>query len=64
MEIATEEETSRFINGLFYAWGQRLIYDISNAYNLNEEQKEVLETILLKPNNWFLEINMPLTGHT
>jgi len=60
MEFATEEETKRFLSGLFYAWGQRIINLISKSYSLNQEQKEALELILLKPNNWQLHIKEPL----
>ena len=62
MELATEEETKRFLSGIFYAWGQRIIKLISKSYALNEEQHEALELILLKPNNWQLHIKPPLAS--
>ena len=52
MELATEEETRRFINGLWYSWGQRLVKDICRVYTLNSEQEEALTNILLRPNDW------------
>jgi len=60
MELATEKETQRFLSGLFYAWGQRILRLISKSYNLKEDQQEALELILLKPNNWQLHIKKPL----
>ena len=52
MELATEEETLRFINGLWYSWGQRLVKDICRAYTLNSDQEEALTNVLLRPNDW------------
>jgi hypothetical protein len=60
MELATEEETKRFLGTIFYAWGQRLIKIISTKYKLQEDQRDALEMILLKPNNWQLHIKKPL----
>lgn len=62
MELATEEETKRFLGGLFYAWGQRIVKLISKSYALKEDQTEALELILLKPNSWQLHIKEPLTS--
>jgi len=61
MELATEAETKRFLSGLFYAWGERILRSINKHYALNTEQQEALELILLKPNNWQLVIKPPLT---
>ena len=52
MELATEEETVRFINGLWYSWGQRLVKDICRVYKLNAEQEEALINVLVRPNDW------------
>lgn len=62
MELATEKETKRFLNGLFYAWGQRIIKLISKSYNLKEDQQEALELILLKPNNWQVQVKPSLAA--
>jgi len=61
MELASEKETLRFLNGLFFAWGQKIVSILCKAYDLNEEQKEELETILLKPNDWQIALKPPLT---
>jgi hypothetical protein len=60
MELATEEETLRFLNGLFFSWGQTILKCISKEYNLEEDQIYALETILLKPNDWKITIKQPL----
>jgi hypothetical protein len=60
MELATEAETQRFLGGLFYAWGEQILRSISKHYALNKEQQETLELILLKPNNWQLQVKAPL----
>ena len=62
MELATELETKRFLGGLFYAWGQELLQLISRQYGLDKEQQEALELLLLKPNNWRIEVKDPLTA--
>ena len=60
MELATKADTERFLGGLFYAWGQRIIQLISKKYALDTEQKEALELILLKPNDWKVQVKPPL----
>ena len=60
MELATEEETVRFINGLWYSWGQRLVKDISRVYKLGAEQEEALINVLLRPNDWKVVVKSSL----
>lgn len=50
--LATEEETLRFLQALWYRWGCRVVAEISSATGLTPEQKEAVETVLLKPNDW------------
>ena len=52
MELASEQEATRFIQTLWFSYGMRLVKDICKAYNLNEEQREALQEQLLKPNDW------------
>jgi hypothetical protein len=63
MEFATEEETNRFLNSLFFSWGQKIVTLLSKEYKLNEEQAYVLETMLLKPNAWQVVIKPSLERH-
>jgi hypothetical protein len=56
MELASEADTQRFLQTLWYSWGTRIIREIATAYNLSPEQTEALETVLLKPNDWQVEI--------
>ena len=52
MELATEKETLGFLNSLFFRWGQDILEILSTSYELSDEQREALEEILLKPNDW------------
>jgi hypothetical protein len=56
MELASEADTQRFLQTVWYSWGARLVREIAKAYNLSAEQQEALETVLLKPNDWQLEV--------
>ncbi len=58
--IATEEETQRFLQILWYDFGVRLVRSIARAYSLSQEQKEALEDVLLKPNDWKLAVKPDL----
>jgi hypothetical protein len=56
MELASEADTKRFLQTIWYSWGTRIVREIAKAYNLSPEQTEALETVLLKPNDWQLQI--------
>lgn len=56
MPIASEEETLRFINTLWYQWGITLVKTITDEYKLNEEQVEAITNLLLRPNDWSVEV--------
>lgn len=56
MDLATEEATLRFLEGLWFRNGQAIINVIINEYNLNEEQIELLENKLMKPNDWIVNV--------
>jgi hypothetical protein len=60
MEIATEEDTLRFLEGLWFLQGQAIIKAIVSHYKLNPEQEEALEDLVLKPNDWTVTILPPL----
>ena len=64
MELTTEEETIRFLNSLFFSWGQKIVRIVCKEYGLNEDQAYVLETTLLKPNNWLLTIQPSFYSET
>lgn len=55
MELASEADTLRFLQTIWYSWGTRIVREIAKAYNLSPEQKEALETVLLKPNDWQIQ---------
>ncbi len=57
MAIASEEDTLHFINALWFQWGITLVRTIAQEYNLNEEQTEAITNLLLRPNDWIVEVN-------
>jgi hypothetical protein len=63
MDIASEQETTRFIQTLWFSYGMRLVKDICKAYNLDEEQRDALQEQLLKPNDWEVVIKASLKQH-
>jgi len=64
MVLATEGVTHRFLEGLWFRHGQAVIKAIIKEYNLNEEQIELLENTLLRPNDWVVNILPPLESKT
>jgi hypothetical protein len=56
MDLATEEATLRFLEGLWFRNGQTIINAIISEYKLNEEQIELLENKLMKPNDWMVKV--------
>ena len=58
---ATEAETLRFLEGLWFRHGQAIVQRIMNVYELSEDQREALEEILLRPNDWIVAISPPLS---
>jgi hypothetical protein len=57
MNIATPEETTRFLSTLWFQWGMTVVKTIATHYSLNESQTEALCDILLKPNDWVLDVD-------
>ena len=60
MEIATEEDTLRFLEGLWFRHGQLILNKIMKLYNVTEEQREILENTILRPNDWSVEVEEAL----
>lgn len=56
MNLASEEATVRFLEGLWFHWGQRIVQRIATVYDLSEGQRDALETILLPSNGWDVRI--------
>ena len=56
MNLASEEATVRFLEGLWFHWGQRIVKRIADIYELSEDQRDALETILLPANGWNVQI--------
>ncbi len=60
MELASETDTLRFINRMWYLWGERIVKIICVEYSLNSEQEEALINILLRPNDWSVVVQPSL----
>ena len=56
MNIASEEATVRFLEGIWFRWGQRIVQRIADIYELSDEQRDAFETILLPTNGWNVQI--------
>jgi hypothetical protein len=56
MEIASEEETLRFLSALWIRWGESVLNTLCANYELNEEQREAVLQIILKPNDWLVKV--------
>ncbi len=52
LALATEEETLRFLNGLWYSWACRIVRIICQTQGLDEEQSDALQTVLLRGNDF------------
>jgi len=57
MELASEEETKRFLGSLWFRWGDILLNHICKQYHLSEEQREAVIQILSRPNDWIVKID-------
>ena len=57
MKLASPETTQRFISTLWFQWGVTLVKMIAVQYSLNEQQSEALCDMLLKPNDWVVEVS-------
>ena len=64
MNLATEGATLHFLEGLWFRHAQTIVSAITREYNLNEEQIELLENTLLRPNDWVVNILPPLESKT
>lgn len=60
MELATEQDTRRFLEGLWYRWGTKVLQEILKGYDITEQQRDALEQVLLKPGDWCLEVEHAL----
>ena len=56
----THEEAKRFLEGLWYRWADALLKRAGKLYSLNTEQQTALESVLLKPNDWILDVKPAL----
>jgi len=62
MNVASVTDTERFLEGLWFRYGQTVVDAICKAYALDEAQTEALSDVLLQPNAWRLVVQLPLAG--
>ena len=62
MNIASEEATLRFLEGLWFHWGQLIVKRIADIYELSDDQRDAFETILLPTNGWTVNILQRLSS--
>jgi hypothetical protein len=56
MDLATEEETTRFLSALWLRWSETILRKIAAHYKLEPDQKDALIQVLSKPNDWVLKV--------
>jgi hypothetical protein len=61
MELATEEETTRFLSALWLRWSETILRKIAAHYKLEPDQKEALIQVLSKPNDWVVKVETGLS---
>jgi hypothetical protein len=61
MELATEEETTRFLSALWLRWSETILRKIAAHYKLEPDQKEALIQILSRPNDWVVKVDASLS---
>ena len=61
MELATEEETTRFLSALWLRWSETILRKIAAHYKLEPDQKDALIQVLSKPNDWVVKVETGLT---
>ncbi len=62
MNVASVVDTERFLEGLWFRYGQTVVGAICRAYALDEAQADALSDVLLQPNAWRLVVQPSLTG--
>ena len=55
--LTTEKETLNFLGALWSEWGIALVQRISKEYGLSEEQNDAIMEVLLKSNDWCVEVS-------
>jgi hypothetical protein len=58
--MASEKDTLRFLETIWFRHGQSIVQEIMKIYNLTQEQKEALDEVLLKPGDWIVKILPPV----
>jgi hypothetical protein len=56
MQLASENDTKRFLEALWIRWSESVIHQICNHYKCTDEQREALIQVLSRPNDWNVAI--------
>lgn len=64
MDVASRDETLRFLGAIWFRWGETVLRQISNHYNLDGEQRDALLQIFSKPNDWVVAVEPPLATNS
>jgi hypothetical protein len=64
MDVASRDETLRFLSALWFRWGEAVLRQIGAHYNLNTEQRDALLQILSRPNDWVVAVEPPLSTNS
>jgi hypothetical protein len=60
LPLASEQDTMRLLQSLWYGFGVRLVNDLCRIYQATPEQREALEGLFLKPNDWIVTVKPPV----
>lgn len=60
----TDEETKRFLSGIFYRYGLAILNRICEIYELDSTQKDALESIFFSASDWQIQVKDSLVANT
>jgi len=58
----SEEDTKRFLSGVHYRYALSIFNRLCIVYELSDEQKEAVSTVLFSPSKWKLAIKDALNN--
>lgn len=58
----SEEDTKRFLSAIHYRYALSIFERVCQVYELSEEQKEAVNTVLFSPSKWKVEIKAALNN--
>jgi len=64
MDVASRDETLRFLGAIWFRWSETVLRQIGSHYNLDTEQRDALLQIFSKPNDWVVAVEPPLAANS